>query len=325
MLNRSWIDVPELKINQKIKNILSRWSFFIFIIICWIIILIKASFFKSEQRISQVKFSESTLATYQDIELFNLISDEVKGKNYFLLVSKKDELLAKIQKSFPFVWKIELQLEQKSEQNDTSKNSNEIIIWLQFPLELPITTVQESLWTFPLKESKSNEENWWILWVQLQYYDPLILIKLNDKTFAVRDENTNVELKEWMLLWIRDYDQEPLFTIETPQYLSWTTNLDWFFFELSLDKFLEITSLAKETFPNMLRFVYLAWSTRIAIFTPDYKTLYFNFPEWIPISEQWDSQINKYNMIKEKYHNFDWVEIIDLWALEENKTIIRKY
>ena len=75
----------------------------------------------------------------------------------------------------------------------------------------------------------------------------------------------------------------------------------------------------------MLRFVYLAWSTRIAIFTPDYKTLYFNFPEWIPISEQWDSQINKYNMIKEKYHNFDWVEIIDLWALEENKTIIRKY
>ena len=141
------------------------------------------------------------------------------------------------------------------------------------------------------------------------YYEPTILVQLNDKKYAVWNESTYVEMKEWMLLWIRvptedDPNPEQLFTIESPQYLSWTNNLDWFFFEVSLAKMLEIISLAKEEFwSNMTRFVYLAWSTRFAIFTNDKKTLYFNFPEWWNIQEQWETQIFKYNTLREKYQN----------------------
>ena len=95
---------------------------------------------------------------------------------------------------------------------------------------------------------------------------------------------------------------------------------------MNLDKIMDIISLAKEEFwNNMKRFVYLAWSSRFAIFTSDDKTLYFNFPEWWNIIEQRDSQIFKYNTIKEKYPKFDKIEKINLWALEDNKTIIMNY
>ena len=179
---------------------------------------------------------------------------------------------------------------------------------------------------FPLKSSRKEPDNWWTLWIELMYYDPVVLVKLNDKKFAVWNEKTFVEMKEWMLLWIRGPDEEPLFLIETPQYLTWSNSLDWFFFEISLEKFMQIISLAKEEFwNNMLRFVYLAWSTRFAIFTSDDKTLYFNFPELSDIEEQRKTQIFKYNILREKYPKFEKIEKIDLWALEENKTIITNY
>ncbi len=347
-LNRSGVPIPEIKISQKIKNILSRWVFFILIIVCWIFILIKSLFFKPEQTISQIKFSEATLATYQDIELFNLISNEVKWKNYYMLLSNKDKLLSDIQKKFPFVGKIDLQLEPKQE--ETVVEDETLITWIKFPTikkqtlneEVPqswsnteepqIQTETSSWWieiiqnNFPLKSSRKEPDNWWTLWIELMYYDPVVLVKLNDKKFAVWNEKTFVEMKEWMLLWIRGPDEEPLFLIETPQYLTWSNSLDWFFFEISLEKFMQIISLAKEEFwNNMLRFVYLAWSTRFAIFTSDDKTLYFNFPELSNIEEQRKTQIFKYNTLREKYPKFEKIEKIDLWALEENKTIITNY
>ncbi len=347
-LNRSGVPIPEIKISQKIKSILSRWVFLILIIVCWIFILIKSLFFKPEQTISQIKFSEATLATYQDIELFNLISNEVKWKNYYILLSNKDKLLSKIQKKFPFVGKIDLQLEPK--QGETAVEDETLITWIKFSTikkqtlnekvpqswsnteEPQIQTETSSWWiqiiqnNFPLKSSRKEPDNWWTLWIELMYYDPVVLVKLNDKKFAVWNEKTFVEMKEWMLLWIRGPDEEPLFLIETPQYLTWSNSLDWFFFEISLEKFMQIISLAKEEFwNNMLRFVYLAWSTRFAIFTSDDKTLYFNFPELSDIEEQRKAQIFKYNILREKYPKFEKIEKIDLWALEENKTIITNY
>jgi hypothetical protein len=147
----------------------------------------------------------------------------------------------------------------------------------------------------------------------------------------VWNESTYVEMDEKMLLWTRvptedEQNPEQLLMIETPQYLTWTNSLDWFFFEISLQKFLEIAKLAKEEFwSNMLRFVYLAWSTRFAIFTSDQKTLYFNFPDGWNIEDQWNSQIFKYNTLREKYDKFWNIDKIDLWSLENNKTIIKNY
>ena len=325
-LNRSGVSIPEIKISKKLKNILSRWLFFVLIIIIWIAIIIKP-----EQTISQVKFSDDTLATYQDIELFNLISDRVKGKNYYMLLSNKDELLKSIQKNFPFVGEIEFQLEPK--QDEILPDEEIITIWIIFPSRIQWSWEDISTWyiqtiqsPFPLKPSEKITDNWWTLWIQLMYYDPVVLVKLNDKKFAVWNETTYVELKDNMLLWIRGPEEEPLFLIETPQYLTWTNNLDWFFFEVKLPEFLQIISLSKEEFwNNMTRLVYLAWSRRFAIFTSDNKTLYFNFPEWWNIEEQRKTQIFKYYTIKEKYPKFTKIEKIDLWALEENKTIITNY
>ena len=334
MLNRSGISIPEFKIGQKLKKYLSRWLIFILLIIIWTLILVKLLFFQPWQTISQVKFSEDTLATYQDIELFNLVSNEVKGKNYYVLLSDKDEILKNIQKKFPFVWKIELQLEPQQEKIIEEENS--IIIWVQLPT---LNWIWENQWTwtqliqtnFPLKLSKKAPDNWGTLWVQLMYYEPTVLIQLNDKKYAVWNEKTYVEMKEWMLLWIRvptedDPNPEQLLTIETPQYLTWTHNLEWLFFEISLPEMLQIAALAKEEFwNNILRFVYLAGSTRFAIFTSDRKVLYFNFPDGWNIEDQRNSQIFKYNTLREKYDKFWNVEKIDLWSLENNKTIIKNY
>jgi hypothetical protein len=71
--------------------------------------------------------------------------------------------------------------------------------------------------------------------------------------------------------------------------------------------------------------VYLAGSTRFAIFTSDQKVLYFNFPDWWTIKDQWNSQIAKYNILKEKYDKFNNVRTIDLWSLENNKAIVKNY
>ena len=137
MLNRSGVSVPEFKISQKLKNILSRWLFFALVIIGGIYISIKSLFFKPEQTISQIKFSDDTLATYQDIELFNLISHEVKWENYYVLLSNKDELLKNIQKKFPFVWAIELQLEQQ--EIEVFTGDEKIITWIKFPVTIQWT------------------------------------------------------------------------------------------------------------------------------------------------------------------------------------------
>jgi hypothetical protein len=335
MLNRSGISIPEFKINEKLKNILSRSMLFIIIIILWVLILIKNLFFQPEQKITQVKFSDDTEATYKDTDLFDFISNEVKWKNYYIITSNKDQLLYKIQNwfdiktpkwertrlAFPFVWDIQFQLEPKEEIIDTQEEL--ITTAIQLPHELPISSYQTIQQSFPLKSSKIETEKWGTLWVQILYYEPKILVKMNNKQFAVWDEDTYVELKEWKLLWIRSPEEEPLSVIDTPMYLSGTTNLDWFFFEIGLPEFLQILELAKGSFPDMKRFVYLAWSTRIALFTAEDKTLYFNFPKWSPIEQQRNTQMQKYDILKEKYHSFKDVWTIDLWALEENKAIIK--
>jgi hypothetical protein len=67
------------------------------------------------------------------------------------------------------------------------------------------------------------------------------------------------------------------FVIDTPQYLTGVTSLSGFFFEISLNDFQHIIPLMQEHVPNMNRFVYLVGSTRLAIFTDNEQTLYFNF------------------------------------------------
>ena len=349
MLNRSGISIPEIKINQKLKNILSRWMCFTLVIIAGIVVLIKLLFFQSGQKIADVKFSDNTLATYQNPYLFGFITDEVKGKNYYIINSDKDQLLSKIQNwftvknpawervefKFPFVINLNYQLETTSPTwLDWETTSEDLITWIEF---LNNWTEYKSIHKeFPLRTAKQAPNAGWILWIEILYLEPKLLVKLNDKKFAVWSDNIFTELKDSDLLSKTQIDTKSndntisnlteIFTVETPQYLTWTNNLDWFFFDINLSNMIKITSLAKEEFwSNMTRFVYLVWSTRFAIFTTDEKTLYFNFPEWSNIEQQRETQISKYNILREKYSQFNKIWTVDLWALEENKVIIKYY
>jgi hypothetical protein len=67
------------------------------------------------------------------------------------------------------------------------------------------------------------------------------------------------------------------FIVDTPQYLTGTPNLSGFFHQINLNDFTNILPLIQENIPNMNRFVYLAGSTRFAIFTDNEQVLYLNF------------------------------------------------
>jgi hypothetical protein len=60
----------------------------------------------------KVKWSEQTVAIYEDIDLFNIITAAIKGKNYYMLATfQKDTILAQAQAKFPFVQDLHFQLE----------------------------------------------------------------------------------------------------------------------------------------------------------------------------------------------------------------------
>jgi hypothetical protein len=70
----------------------------------------------------------------------------------------------------------------------------------------------------------------------------------------------------------------------------------------------------------MNRFVYLVGSTRLAIFTDNEQTLYFNF-HW---PESLEVQFEKYHTLQQYYTDFKSIATIDLAALDISKVIIRK-
>ena len=113
---------------------------------------------------------------------------------------------------------------------------------------------------------------------------------------------------------------EGSFIVETPQYLTGTTSLSGFFFEISLSDFLHIIPLMQERIPNMHRLVYLVGSRRLAIFVDDGKVLYFNFRGVESLQEQFE----KYRMLQQYYGGLDSVATVDLGSLDATKVIVRK-
>ncbi|MDR0369649.1 MAG: hypothetical protein LBH96_03965 [Candidatus Peribacteria bacterium] len=74
--------------------------------------MIRGIFFKSEFTINNVRRSEQTLQTYEDIDLFNSITREIRGQNYYILKNfQKRNILSLIQTTYPFLRNMEFQLE----------------------------------------------------------------------------------------------------------------------------------------------------------------------------------------------------------------------
>lgn len=108
--------------------------------------------------------------------------------------------------------------------------------------------------------------------------------------------------------------------IDTPQYLSGLQTLSGFFFEIPVSTFQKAIPLLQEKFPTMSRFVYLAGSSRVAIFTSQEQTFYLN----IASSDLLQKQFQKYDTLSQRYQDFDQLLSVDLGALDETKVIVRK-
>ncbi|MDR3168786.1 MAG: hypothetical protein LBU27_03355 [Candidatus Peribacteria bacterium] len=63
-----------------------------------------------------MKFSQATEETFYDIELFNAVSNALKGKNFYMLqYFQKDAILERIQAQFPFIADMHFQMEAKAD------------------------------------------------------------------------------------------------------------------------------------------------------------------------------------------------------------------
>jgi hypothetical protein len=152
-----------------------------------------------------------------------------------------------------------------------------------------------------------------ILGVELTFKEPVLKVKLGGKEFWIRDDEHFLEIKEGLLIGAET------FVIDTPQYLTGTTSLSWFFYEIPLETFIKIVPLIHAEIPNIVRFVYLAGSPRLALFTDNGQTIYLN----ITNSEALQEQFKKYHTLQEHYENFGKLGTIDLGSLDESKTIVR--
>lgn len=277
--------------------------------------------------IENIKFSQATIDTFEDVDLYNEIYNIVKGENYYVLkYLKKTEIITQIKQKFPIIESISFQMELKEE-----KKADVSMLWREISQSIPWNTGLAAVlrwnvsvsdyqaeniksWEIEIPERKTVSNKWWILGVDIKFIKPTFIVKLWNKRFGVRDENEFWEIQSNMALW------NDVFAIDTPQYLSGIQTLSWFFFEIPLATFKKAIPLVQESFPNMVRFVYLAGSPRVAIFTEDEQVLYISLLS----SELFDTQVWKYELLREYYSGFNQVATMDLWALDENKVIIRK-
>jgi hypothetical protein len=216
----------------------------------------------------KVKWSEQTVATYEDLDLFNIITSAIKGKNYYMLTTfQKESILAQAQAKFPFVQDLHFQLETGN-----------------------------------------------TLGIDVAFKAPLFKVKLGEKLFGIRGENLFFEIQSGMLLGSES------FVVDTPKYLTGTTALSGFFFEISITDFMYLIETMQQEIPNMNRFVYLAGSKRLAIFTDDEQTIYFNIND----KEHLQEQFQKYHTLQQYYPSLNKIATLDLGSLDTTKVIVRK-
>ncbi|MDD4714336.1 MAG: hypothetical protein PHT72_02560 [Candidatus Absconditabacteria bacterium] len=113
-MNKAGIRTPNVKISlsAKTKKIITRVTMIIIFCVFIFVFIIRGFFFRAEYTIEKIKFSQGTIDYYEDIELFNALTTQVKNQNYFMLNRfKKHDILHSIQATHPFVTDINFQLE----------------------------------------------------------------------------------------------------------------------------------------------------------------------------------------------------------------------
>ncbi len=146
--------------------------------------------------------------------------------------------------------------------------------------------------------------------VDFDFQEPDFLVKIGERKFGVWKDGINNELNpEWRL-------GKTGFIIDTPEYLSGTTSLSGFFYEVDYRWYQDYLPLIQEALPTMKRFVYLAGSPSFVIFV-DNKMVFF-------YKEHPLDQLQKLNRLKKYYSDYDKLKTIDLGSLTQEKVVVSK-
>ncbi len=165
---------------------------------------------------------------------------------------------------------------------------------------------------FPLVEKiKIIQPEKYTASVKIEFYTPDIIIRLGERKFGVI-WNYNFEIFSG-----NNIDKN-IFFVELPQYATWIDSLAWLFYEIPEDKFIYDMDVIAQWFPNYKRIVYLPGSSRTVVFITDNKRVYLNNQNSLT------GQIANYNLLHKYYDQSDWLRIIDLWSLENDKIIVRQ-
>lgn len=146
--------------------------------------------------------------------------------------------------------------------------------------------------------------------VDITFSEPEFLVKLGDKKFGIWEGGISDELD----------DQRSLgktgFIVDTPSYLTGTTSLSGFFYEVNYQRYKDFLPAIQEAFPHMNRFVYLAGSPNFVIFEENKMIfLYRDNPLY---------QLQKLAWLRKYYADYKALTTIDLGSLTQEKIVVGK-
>jgi len=132
----------------------------------------------------------------------------------------------------------------------------------------------------------------------------------------------NQDLSFWIYRWytFQIYSGNTIWSwaqkIYLPGYLSWVNSIDWIFFDITFDDFINKMYSILKNFPENKRVIYLPWWERTIVEMDESRRIYINN------AKDLDLQFKNYALLKKYYSNFANLKEVDLWSLETDKIIV---
>ena len=148
--------------------------------------------------------------------------------------------------------------------------------------------------------------------VSLRFYDPLMVIYAWEERFAVYDRFTIVPLYSQNTL------GQDVLQLELASYITGVQSLDGMFFRISPEELYNQLLIFDDYFMKPYDVLYFPGAEKTEIRAADGKILYIN--------NLWNiaAQLNKVDLLKEYYDDFDAIWQFDLGSLDQNTLILRK-
>jgi len=149
------------------------------------------------------------------------------------------------------------------------------------------------------------------VFVKLTFRPIDMVIRNQDMRRALVD-NTLLPLYSWNKM------SNNIKILDMPEYLSGMSVMSWLFYRLPGTGLVQQIELLYQGFPGLHHIEYLAWGERSIVYLEGRK--YY-------INNLWDipNQIRNYQLLKKYYKDFNALYEIDLWSLEKDRVIVRKF